>query len=204
MNTPEHRTLEADLMSQTRDPFGLASLPEVKPQKDRWMAISVQLQRQRRRQQWLSGLALAASVTLVLGVVSIVPQLAPQTGPQAESKKPTGTETLAQQSATQPDEVIEPATAGPDLGPENLQSLQRLSQRLEQNLSYLRTGVGAMPAELVVYQVELEDLVAQVDAAISLQPESSELWQQRVSLLMDLNQIYGDSLRREDPYVASL
>jgi len=203
MNNREHRPLEADLMSQARDPFGLASLPELKPQKDGWMAISVQLQRQRRRQQWLSGLALAASVTLVLGVVSMVTQIAPQTGPQAVPN-PTSTGTLAQQPATQTAEVSLPAVASPDLGPENLQSLQRLSQRLEQNLSYLRTGVGAMPAELVVYQVELEDLVAQVDAAISLQPESSELWQQRVRLLMDLNQIYGDSLRREDPYVASL
>jgi hypothetical protein len=61
-----------------------------------------------------------------------------------------------------------------------------------------------MPAEMVVYQVELEDLVAQVDAAISQQPDSSELWQQRVSLLLDLNQIYGAGLRREEPYVASL
>jgi hypothetical protein len=68
----------------------------------------------------------------------------------------------------------------------------------------MRANVGVMPAEMVVYQVELEDLVAQVDGAISLKPDSSELWRQRVNLLMDLNQVYGAGLRREYQQVASL
>jgi len=172
---------ESDMKMQERDPFGLAGLPELQPPQDGWPAISAQLQQQqRRRQQWLSGLAIAATVTLVAGIVSILPQ-------QGALKTP-----------------VEQTADSPVRESDNLLELQKLSQRLEQNLRYLRTGVGAMPAEMVVYQVELEDLVAQVDDAISQQPQSSDLWQQRVNLLLDLNQIYGAGLRRDEPYVASL
>lgn len=197
-------------MTQARDPFGLAGLPELQPPSDTWIAISARLHQQsRRRQQWFSGLALAATVTLAIGVVALLPQV--------DSMPPVAlTETVAEQEPMNPNNLaagsLEPndirgqgrSYGNPNLGLENLQSLQRLSQRLEQNLNYLRTGVGAMPAEIVVYQVELEDLVAQVDAAISQQPESSELWRQRVNLLMDLNQIYGAGLRRDEPNLASL
>ncbi len=186
-------------MTQARDPFGLASLPELQPPQDGWRAVSDQLQAgQRRRQRWLSGLAIAATVTLVAGIASILPQLgkAPE---QAEEM--LATEFVGGSHAADPAARHE---QGLPLQADNLQSLQKLSQRLEQNLVVLRSGVGAMPAEMVVYQVELEDLVAQVDAAISQNPDSSELWQQRVSLLLDLNQIYGAGLRREEPYVASL
>ncbi len=248
MTIPESNSLDVDGMTQ-RDPFNLASLPELQPPTDGWTAISAQLQQQRRGpQQWIPGLALAATITLVIGAVALLPQEG--FGP---SSTPAETAVVQQEPASSNDPVegtLEPndirgqgrsyskdshnagvsaqvpvlvstsaslnngssaanatktvAENNPNLGPENLQSLQRLSGRLEQNLNYLRTGIGAMPAEMVVYQVELEDLVAQVDAAISQQPESSELWQQRVNLLMDLNEIYGVGLRREEPYVASL
>ncbi|MNC99181.1 hypothetical protein D3C83_173790 [compost metagenome] len=61
-----------------------------------------------------------------------------------------------------------------------------------------------MPAQTVVYQVELEDLVAQVDDALSLKPDSRELWSQRVNLLLDLEQLYQRELRRDDSNLASL
>jgi hypothetical protein len=184
LNT-EPNSSEADMMTQERDPFGLAALPELQPPQDGWLAVSAQLQQQqRRRRHWLSGLAIAATVTLVAGIVSILPQ---------------------QGSLTTPvEQTADNSVILPEQDTDNLLALQKLSQRLEQNLRYLSSGAGAMPAELVVYQVELEDLVAQVDDAISQQPESSDLWQQRVSLLMDLNQIYGAGLRRDEPYVASL
>ncbi len=192
---------------EIRDPFGLSGLPDLQPPSDAWNGIASQLQQaQRRRQRWLTGLAVAASMTLVLGVVLIIPKIGPPSGLQ------TGAELASQEKSQQPavpqaDKAIEPdpiAETTPDPASENLRSLQKLSQRLEQNLSYLRTGQGAVPAEMVVYQVELEDLVAQLDAAISRQPDATELWRQRVNLLMDLNQIYGAGLRRDEPYVASL
>jgi hypothetical protein len=136
----------------------------------------------------------------------IGPEVGPEAGPDAGAEL-VYNETAAQPTPVAPTELTDPdpgAAATLAQGPENLQSLQGLSQRLEQNLAYLRTGVGAMPAEMVVYQVELEDLVAQVDAAISEHPDSSELWRQRVNLLMDLNQVYGAGLRRDEPFVASL
>jgi hypothetical protein len=217
MNSFHPNNPEANMMTQNRDPFGLASLPELQPPEDSWSNIAAQLQsRQRRRQRWLSGLAIAATVTLVAGIVSVLPQI-------GETPLPAETTPLQAENdpaPTQSSVAGEPAptVVGGGLPPtegyaahttsgqaaDQLQSLQKLSQRLEQNLVVLRSGVGAMPAEMVVYQVELEDLVAQVDAAIGQYPDSSVLWQQRVSLLLDLNQIYGAGLRREEPYVASL
>lgn len=185
--------------TESRDPFGLSELPGLQSPADGWIGLASQLQQERRRrQQWLSGLAIAATITLVVGVVSILPPT--ESGPVQSAS-------LAQQPTVQPVEIADTgdeAQTIAELGTDNLQSLQKLSQRLEKNLGYLRSGLGAMPAEMVVYQVELEDLVAQVDAAISQQPDSSQLWQQRVNLLMDLNQVYGAGLRRDDPYVASL
>ena len=203
MNTSKFNTdpskSETDMKTQERDPLGLAALPELQPPQDGWLVISAQLhQQRRRRQQWLSGMAIAATVTLVAGIVAVLPQLQTQPG---ELPAPAATQT----AQLAPDQsAVEPPTDSPLEQSNNLLALQNLSQRLEQNLHYLRSGVGAMPAEMVVYQVELEDLVAQVDDAISQQPESGELWQQRVSLLMDLNQIYGAGLRRDEPFVASL
>ncbi|HKX56231.1 MAG TPA: hypothetical protein VJN01_09020 [Xanthomonadales bacterium] len=194
------------MKTQERDPFGLATLPELQAPQDGWLAVSAQLQQQqRRRQQWLSGLAIAATVTLVAGIVSILPQQGALTIPVEQT---ADIPTASREQGSLPHVGGSLAADNPGISPaqesDNLAALQKLSQRLEQNLRYLSSGAGAMPAEMVVYQVELEDLVAQVDDAISQDPESSELWQQRVSLLMDLNQIYGAGLRRDEPYVASL
>jgi hypothetical protein len=82
--------------------------------------------------------------------------------------------------------------------------LINLSQQLERNLRLIRSEVTAIPEQTLIYQVELQDLVAQLDEAINQDPESRELWSQRVNLLLDLNQIYRAQLRRDYSDVASL
>ena len=48
------------------------------------------------------------------------------------------------------------------------------------------------------------DLVAQVDEELSNRPDSLNLWSQRINLLMDLQNLYENRLRREYRQVASL
>jgi hypothetical protein len=97
-----------------------------------------------------------------------------------------------------------PAAPSPATASGTLASLEALSRQLEQRVRYLRSEAGTLPADTLVYQVELEDLVAQVDEALSRQPGSPELWSQRVNLLLDLDQLYRQSLRREQARMASL
>jgi hypothetical protein len=61
-----------------------------------------------------------------------------------------------------------------------------------------------MPTASLVYQVELEDLVAQVDEELSRRPDSVDLWSQRINLMLDLSQLYKNQLRREYHRMASL
>lgn len=163
-----------------RDPFGLSALPPVQPPGDAWPRIAAALQRRRRR---TVALAAAAGVTLALAI-----------GWQLHK----GFETPA--SGPGPIQARNDSVAPPD----TLGALVDLSRRLEAHLRELRAESGAMPAELLVYRVELEDLIAQVDDAISRQPESGALWSQRVNLLLDLHQLYRQELRREQGLVASL
>ena len=86
----------------------------------------------------------------------------------------------------------------------SIDSLVNLSQRLERNLRVIRREVDVMSGQALIYQVELEDLVAQLDEAINWQPESKALWAQRVNLLQDLNQLYQQQLRRDVSQIASL
>ena len=67
-----------------------------------------------------------------------------------------------------------------------------------------RSQAGVMPTSSVIYQVELEDLVAQVDEALSMRPDSMDLWSQRINLMLDLSQLYQNELRREYHLMASL
>jgi hypothetical protein len=92
-----------------------------------------------------------------------------------------------------------PAPAG-----DTLDALIALSQQLEGRLRFIRADVGNLPASAVVYQVELEDLVVQVDEELSRQSDSLALWNQRVALLMALERLYEYSLRREYDLMASL
>jgi len=79
-----------------------------------------------------------------------------------------------------------------------------LSQQLESNLRKIRSQTGVMPTSSVIYQIELEDLVAQVDEELSMRPDSVDLWSQRINLMLDLSQLYQNKLRRDYHAIASL
>jgi hypothetical protein len=181
-------------MQKQQDPLNLQSLPLVSPPRDGWPVIEAALRRDLRRRTKLrfagGALAVAASVTLVLGLLLQRPVSSPMEAAPEQS--------LAQaQSAAVDGDSLPPAT-------DTLEALVSLSQRLEGRLRALRSGAGDLPARAVVYQVELEDLVAQVDEELSRRPDSVPLWSQRVSLLMDLDRLYENRLRREYHQVASL
>ena len=172
------------------DPFRLAGLPQLEPATDAWPQIEEALRRQKtmpRTWTWLA--ASAAALALATGLYWQLPGAQPVDGlvlPVAGETQGTGaTDSTAQSS-------------------NNLEALVSLSQRLERNLRAMRTETGVIPAQSLVYQVELEDLVSQVDEAINLNPDSRELWTQRVNLLLDLNQLQRQQLRREYSQVASL
>jgi len=95
----------------------------------------------------------------------------------------------------------EPDTAAP---PPALDSLIALSQQLETRVRTYRSEIGALPMESLVYQVELEDLIAQVDEELSANPDSAELWSRRVNLMLDLSGLYQNKLRRDYSRMASL
>jgi hypothetical protein len=99
--------------------------------------------------------------------------------------------------------IHQPATdtAAP---PPALDSLIALSQQLETRIRVYRSEIGDLPMESLVYQVELEDLIAQVDEELSVNPDSAELWSRRVNLMLDLSGLYQNKLRRDFSRMASL
>ena len=185
---------------KAEDPLNLQSLPMAAPPRDGWPAIEAELRRDRSRRAVARyagmGLAAAASVTLALALVLQRPASSP-----AES---TAGEPLVQTIETHsaPSGAAESDASQPSA--ETLGALIALSQRLEGRLRSIRSGVGDLPASSVVYRIELEDLVAQVDEELSSRPDSLPLWSQRVNLLMDLERLYENSLRREYQQMASL
>ena len=179
-------------MNAERDPFGLTNMAQPQAPANRWPQIESAL-RQQKSAQRLRWLASAAAVTLAIGVFW---QLPPDRG---VSEYP-GTEPVFSHTAR----PMESADAQANKDQDSLASLIKLSQQLERNLRLVRNEVAVMPEQALIYQVELEDLVAQVDEAINQNPESRELWSQRVNLLLDLNQIYRVQLRRDYSNVASL
>lgn len=174
----------------TQDPFGLADLPPPAAPENTWPLIERALKRRQRTQRALVCLASAATVALAIGLYIQVPAGRPGERPVTAANTSTATQDIPARKANSPDD--------------NLRALVRLSQQLEKNLRLVRAEVGAMPAQSVMYQVELEDLVAQLDETISQRPDSRELWSQRVNLLLDLNQLYQVQLRRDYRNVASL
>lgn len=168
----------------TRDPFGLGELPLLEPGHDGWAQIQASLesdQRGRRNVRLGAGLAIAASLLLVFGVVLRQPA-APTQGP----------------SPVQTTQVGESAEAAP------LQDLIAMSQILEQRLRLLRDRTSGMPSESAVFVAELEDLVARVDGQLGAQPDSLDLWTQRVNLMLDLELIFQHQFEREYGRMASL
>ncbi|MBT8049342.1 MAG: hypothetical protein HKN57_00520 [Xanthomonadales bacterium] len=175
-------------MQKERDPLNLGSLPAVPPPSDGWPAVRAELEKSHNRKRLLryagSALAIAATVVLALGV--IIRQPAPEAVPAA---LPGATQVTAQT---------------PDGTQKTLDSLVALSQQLENRVRTIRADVGGMPTHSLVYQVELEDLIAQVDERLSMNPDSLELWSHRVNLLLDLSRLYENQLRRDYRRMASL
>jgi hypothetical protein len=183
------------------DPLNLQSLALVSPPRDGWPAVAAALRDDARRRslgRYAAGaLAAAAAVTLALGLSLRGPghDAAPAEGRLA-GEAPAARAMLA------PADV---AGATVESGAQDsLDAMIALSQRLEGRLRHIRADAGSLPASAVVYQVELEDLVVQVDEELSRQPDSLPLWNQRVALLLDLERLYANSLRREYHRMASL
>jgi len=174
----------------SRDPFGLASLPPHQAPENGWLAIERTLKRRRSVRHSLVGLASAATIALAAGLYLQFPERSTGDAPQTVAARADATRSVAAKQRGAPET--------------NVQALVILSQQLEKNLRLVRAEVGAMPAKSVMYQVELEDLVAQLDETISQRPDSRELWSQRVNLLLDLNELYQVQLRRDYRDVASL
>lgn len=188
-------------MQKEQDPLNLRSLPLVEPPGDDWPVIEAALLsrcRQRRARRLAMGtLAAAATIALAIGLTVN----APFSGTGSDSP-PAAAEQMAQtEAASTPRQ--EDFAAGNREGP-TLDSLIALSQQLETRIRSLRSEAGGLPTQLLIYQVELEDLVAQVDDELSMNPESLRLWSQRVNLLLDLNQLYQNQLRRDYHRMASL
>ncbi len=180
-------------MQSERDPLNLGSLPLVSPPADDWLLIEAALRKQnsRKRIVALAGrtLAIAATVIVVVGVFVYRP-----------FGIPAGTSGLKEPHTAQVENPV--SSDGPGIN--TLDSLIALSQQLESNLRKIRLQAGMMPTSAVIYQIELEDLVAQVDEELSMRPDSVELWSQRINLMLDLSQLYQNELRREYNRIASL
>lgn len=181
-----------------QDPLGLAELAAPQPsagtrEKD-WEAVSAALDTsdKTRRQWWLGGLAAAASVAFVVIVASLQQQEVLTTAPLEQVA--TNQSTPAVPEETEPAGARQPTT----------DDLIAMSQKMEQQLHQFRTQVGTMPSEWVIYQVELQDLIGQVDEALSMSPESTALWGQRIGLQMDLMKLYRNQLRRDYSRLASV
>jgi hypothetical protein len=100
--------------------------------------------------------------------------------------------------------IQKPAPIDAVEAPRTLDSLISLSQQLETRVRTYRSEIGGLPTDALIYQVELEDLVAQVDEELSMNPDSTELWSQRVDLMLDISRLYQNQLRRDYSRMASL
>lgn len=180
-------------MQHERDPLNLGSLPLVSPLADDWPMIEAALRKQKSRKRIVtlagSTLAIAATVFLAVGVFIYRPY-----------GIPAGTSGSQQLQTTQ----VENPASSDGLQTNTLDSLIALSQQLESNLQKIRSQTGVLPTASVIYQVELEDLVTQVDEELSRRPGSVDLWSQRINLMLDLSQLYQNQLRREYHRMASL
>lgn len=161
-------------MQQERDPLNLGSLPMASPPADGWPQIRAELEKTQKRKRQLRYSGSALALAAMLVIAVGV-------------------------FIHQPAPVQAPATV-----PQTLDALVSLSRQLENRVRSFRAEVGGMPTDALVYQVELEDLVAQVDDQLSMNPDSLDLWSHRVNLLLDLSQLYEKQLRRDYRRMASL
>lgn len=185
MNMPEQWNQTAD------DPLGLGQLEQVEPGYDGWSQLeSALLLRQNNKRRWRrTGGWLAIAASLVLAVSFTVNR------PASQAEIPVGA-TLGPGLAS--------VTGADKLRQENIKALVSLSQNVEAQVKTLRQGTVSMPAESAIYVAELQDLIAQVDTELSLQPSSVDLWGQRVNLLLDLARIYQQQWQIDYSRMASL
>jgi hypothetical protein len=182
-------------MHKPEDPLNLGSLPPLAPPADGWPAIEAALaanNRKRRLLRTATG-SLAAAATLVLVLVLTLGR----TAPPPEATAPELVQDMApgvQATEVTPEPLREPP----------VESLIAMSRQLESRLRAYRNEVGDLPSTDLVYQVELQDLIVQVDEQLSMDPGSLDLWSQRVSLLLDVSQLYENHLRRDYYRMASL
>jgi len=162
------------IMQNERDPLNLGSLPPLAPASDDWPFIETALVKHHRRRRLTKYTG---------GLLAVAAMLMLAVG------------LFIQQPALAPSPVAVPTT---------LDSLIALSQQLETRVRSYRSDFGGMPTDSLVFQVELEDLIAQVDDELSMRPESLDLWSQRVNLLLGLSQLYENQLRRDYQRIASL
>jgi len=174
------------------DPLDLSALPLLEPDRDGWpeirQALETHARLSHRRRQAVGWLAAAATLVLAIGIATY------RSGVEQES-----TPALALESSATPDRPV--ASTGHE---DTVQELIAMSQTLEQRLRDLREGSTALPAQSAVYIAELEDMIARVDGELSLNPESLDLWGQRVNLLLDLELIFQHQWEREYGRMAAL
>ena len=183
-------TAKDHLKKQTSDPFGLRSLEAIEPGYDGWTeiesALQTHLDSKRRRRRITGWLAVAASLVLIIGIslrnIEIIPS--------GESSLP---------GFATPETSLASVTVN-----DNIVALIGLSQNMEEQVKKLRQETHSMPAESAIYVAELEDLIAQVDIELSLDPDSIDLWGQRVNLMLDLAEIYQQQWQIDYGYMASL
>lgn len=180
-----------DMRDKQEDPLNLRSLPQLTPDKDGWPAIESALLERGRKRNWVrvAGGALAAAATVILALGLFIGQ---PFDPPAVDQSDTAQSNPAKELQSAP------------LRDPTLESLIAMSQQLEGRVRLYRDRYGDLPAGALVYQVELQDLIVQVDEELSMAPASVELWGQRVNLLLDVTQLYESSLRRDYQRMASL
>ena len=180
-----------DMRDKQEDPLNLRSLPQLTPDKDGWPAIESALLERGRKRNWVrvAGGALAAAATVILALGLFIGQ--PFDPPAVDQPG---------KAQSNPAEELQSAP----LRDPTLESLIAMSQQLEGRVRLYRDRYGDLPAGALVYQVELQDLIVQVDEELSMAPASVELWGQRVNLLLDVTQLYESSLRRDYQRMASL
>ena len=175
---------------QTTDPLGLRELGCIEPDYDGWGEIESALaQHHARRRNWRRAagtLAVAASLVLVVSITLL--------GPEGV----TPTDVIAPDAATlAANDASVPVNGDVD-------ALITLSQTMEEQLKRMRQQTSSMPAESAIYVAEIEDLIAQVDSELNLEPGSVDLWGQRVNLMLDLAQIYQQQWEIDYGRMASL
>jgi len=186
----------------TDDPLGLRDLPLLEPDRDGWPAVRAALEADAapaRRARVAPWLAAATCLLLALTIVVLRPGSAPPDG----AAGPAVADASGAAAVMEPAGGAAPVEAGPPADDE-LHQLIALSQVLEQRLRALRENTAAIPAETTVYVAELEDLVAQVDDRLGQEPDSIDLWGQRVNLLLDLEYLYQHQVDRQYGRMASL